>query len=101
MTAYYPDPNPEPETRIRRMYDCLVDVAQPDGTLLVKRGDVFNETMREKVDALLNGAGRHCYQVHQRSIPFQGEAIPFDDEPIQEWQPAEDTMRYMREEVWG
>ena len=71
MSSYYPDPAPPEEYTPRRMYDCLADVKNPDGTILVKAGDVFNETLREKVDQVLPTNARGYYEVPIRHIPFE------------------------------
>jgi len=82
MSSYYPDPKPttnEPAYHEPRMYDCLADVFYPDGSPLVLAGDVFNDTMREAVDMLLNSnARRYYYRSHERHIPFQGEPMASD-----------------------
>ena len=71
MSSYYPDPAPPEEYAPRRMYDCLADVKNTDGTILVRAGSVFNETIREKVDQVLPVNARGYYEVHIRDIPFE------------------------------
>jgi hypothetical protein len=64
---------PEPDVyRVRRLYDVLADIVQPDGTLLARAGDVVNETVRERIGVVVGGSLDWLLRPVDRDIPIDG-----------------------------